>query len=168
MKFWIAEDKIDLREQNWVEKIINMLKFAQTSKFFRVSRFPENFRKYFSKTGIWNSEFKIDFSDQKWVELIPNMLQFAKNNRFQRISRFPENFWKNFWKTGILKFWAQNPFQWLKLIGNDTQYVGIGPKLQILENFQISRKFMEEFQKYMNFEILTSKSISVIKIEWKW
>ena len=95
------------------------------------------------------------------------MLQFAKNSKFQRISRFPENSW-NFWKTGILKFWAQNPFQWLKLSGNDTQYVGIGPKLQILENFQISRKFLERFQKYMNFEILTSKSISVTKIEWKW
>ena len=88
-----------------------------------------------AKLEFWNFEFKIDISDQKCVELIPNMLQFAQNSNFQRISRFPEDFWKNFWKTGILKFWAQNPFQWLKLSGNDTQYVGIGPKLQILENF---------------------------------
>ena len=67
--------------------------------------------------------------------MIPNMLQLAQTSKFQWISRFPQNFWKSFWKTGILKFWAQNQFQWPTLSGIDTQYVGIGPKQQILEIF---------------------------------
>ena len=84
-----------------------------------------------------------------------------------RISRFPQNFWKDSRNISILKFWLQNQFQWLKLSRNDTQYVGIGPKQQFFENFQISRKFLEKFLDNWNFEILSSKSSSVTKTEWE-
>ena len=99
--------------------------------------------------------------------MIPNMLGLAQNCKFLRISRFPENVWKNSRNIWILKFCLQNPYQWLKLSGNDTQYVGIGPKQQFLENFQISGKFLEKFLDNWNFEILSSKSSSVTKIEWE-
>ena len=99
--------------------------------------------------------------------MIPNMLELAQNCKFLRISRFPENFWKDSRNIWILKFWLQNQFQWLKLSGNDTQCVGIGPKQQFLENFQISGKFLEKFLDNWNFEILSSKSSSVTKTEWE-
>jgi len=51
--------------------------------------------------------------------------------------------------------------------GNHTQYVAICPKQQIPENFQISRKFLEKYLANWNFEILSSKSISVTKVEWE-
>ena len=99
--------------------------------------------------------------------MIPNMLELAQNCKFLRISRFPENFWKDSRNIWIFKFWLQNQFQWLKLSGNDTQCVGIGPKQQFLENFQISGKFLEKFLDNWNFEILSSKSSSVTKTEWE-
>ena len=140
---------------------------AQKKEIQRNSRFPENSGNILGKLEFWYSEFKTKFSDKKWVGMIPNILDLAQNSKFWRIPRFPENSWKDYRNIWILKFWLQNQFQWLKLSGNDTQYVGIGPKQQILENFQISRKFLERFQKYLNFEILSSKSSSVTKSEWE-
>ena len=96
------------------------------------------------------------------------MLKFDQNSKFLRVSRFLENFWKYFSKAGILKFWIQNWYQWPKMSGNHTQYVVICPKQQIPENFQIPRKFLQTFLENWNFEILSLKSISVTKVEWKW
>ena len=39
LEFWKSEAKIKLREQNWVEKIINMLKLAQKREIQKLSRF---------------------------------------------------------------------------------------------------------------------------------
>ena len=56
----------------------------------------------------------------------PNILKLAKTRQFPEISRFPENSGKVPEKFGSLMFWMQNQFQWLKLSGNDAQYVEIG------------------------------------------
>ena len=100
--------------------------------------------------------------------MIPNMLELAQNSTFQRFSQFPENFWKNFWKTGILNFWAQYQVEWQKLSGKNTQDIEIGQNQLIPGKFHISRFPNSRFQENWNFEILSSKSISVTKTEWEW
>ena len=60
--------------------------------------------------------------------MMPNMSKSAKPGKFQRISRVPENSEEAPEKSESLIFWVQNQFQWLKLSGNDAQYVEIGQK----------------------------------------
>ena len=117
------------------------------------------------KLKFWISEHKIKLSDKNWEGKIPNTLKLVKISQFQATSRFPNFQIPDFRKTGILKFWAQNQFQWPTLSGIDTQYVGIGPKQQIPGNFQISRFPDSRFQENWNFEFLSTKSSSVTKTE---
>ena len=75
------------------------LKWAQNSKFQRISRFQKISRKI-PVMEFWKSELKIKLSDQNWVGKIPNMLKLVKNSNFQRISRF-----SGIWNLEIWKFW---------------------------------------------------------------
>ena len=81
--------KIEISDQNWVEKMFHF------SKMVKVCEFPDNFQKFQKISGkleFWNSELKIMLSDQNWVRKMPNMLKLVKyqpNTANFPKSRFP-------------------------------------------------------------------------------